>query len=151
MQGVGVASVQEVLFHGVRVRERTVGIDHVEPRSMQALHDECEFNIHLRLLVYLVIFDSGWVSLEHLLLSWYPSRSTTNLTLILNASGSDRPWRGGGVPSAIASTVRRFRENMALIRQSRPDFGLGFKVKALDCFSGEPFRCISRPVRKEFQ
>ena len=29
----------------------------------------------LRILVYLVIHDSGWVSLEHLLLSWYPSQS----------------------------------------------------------------------------
>ena len=28
---------------------------------------------NLRVLVYLVIHDSGWVSLEHLLLSWYPS------------------------------------------------------------------------------
>jgi len=29
--------------------------------------------IYLRILVYLVIYDSGEVSLEHLLLSWYPS------------------------------------------------------------------------------
>ena len=28
----------------------------------------------LRILVYLVIYDSGWVSREHLLLSWYPSQ-----------------------------------------------------------------------------
>ena len=27
----------------------------------------------LRIPVYLVLYDSGWVSLEHLLLSWYPS------------------------------------------------------------------------------
>jgi len=27
----------------------------------------------LGILVYLVIYDSGQVSLEHLLLSWYPS------------------------------------------------------------------------------
>jgi hypothetical protein len=30
----------------------------------------------LRILVCLVIYDSGWVSLEHLLLSWYPSYTT---------------------------------------------------------------------------
>jgi len=33
------------------------------------------FRVHLRILVYLVIYDSGYVSLEHLLLSWYPSSS----------------------------------------------------------------------------
>jgi len=27
-------------------------------------------SFYLRMLVYLVIYDSGWVSLEHLLLSW---------------------------------------------------------------------------------
>jgi hypothetical protein len=31
---------------------------------------------NLHLLVYLVIYDSGWVSLEHLLHSWYPSQVT---------------------------------------------------------------------------
>ena len=31
-------------------------------------------SLYLRILVYLVINDSGEVSLEHLLLSWYPSR-----------------------------------------------------------------------------
>ena len=30
--------------------------------------------VYLRILVYLVIYDSGKVSLEHLLLSWYPSQ-----------------------------------------------------------------------------
>ena len=30
-------------------------------------------NPELRILVYLVLYDSGQVSLEHLLLSWYPS------------------------------------------------------------------------------
>jgi len=30
--------------------------------------------ICLRILVYLVIYDSGYVSLEHLLLSRYPSQ-----------------------------------------------------------------------------
>jgi len=29
---------------------------------------------YLRILVYLVIYASGQVSLEHLLLSWYPSQ-----------------------------------------------------------------------------
>jgi len=33
---------------------------------------------NLRILVYLVIYDSGWVSLDHLLLSWYPSQSVMN-------------------------------------------------------------------------
>ena len=32
---------------------------------------------YLRILVYLVIYDSGQVSLEHLLLSWYPSLNPT--------------------------------------------------------------------------
>ena len=31
-------------------------------------------NVNLRILVYLVIYDSGWVSLEHLLVSRHPSR-----------------------------------------------------------------------------
>ena len=30
--------------------------------------------INLRILVYLVIYDSGYVSLSHLLLVWYPSQ-----------------------------------------------------------------------------
>jgi len=30
--------------------------------------------VFLRVLVYFVISDSGWVSLEHLLLSWYHSQ-----------------------------------------------------------------------------
>ena len=30
------------------------------------------------ILIYLVIYDSGYVSLEHLLLSWYPSLLTDN-------------------------------------------------------------------------
>ena len=34
---------------------------------------------YLRILVYLVIYDSGQVSLEHLLLSWYPT-----LSLLIN-------------------------------------------------------------------
>ena len=32
----------------------------------------------LRILVYLVIYDSGYVYLEHLLLSWYKSVEPTN-------------------------------------------------------------------------
>ena len=36
--------------------------------------------VYLRILVYLVIYDSGYVSLENLLLSWYPSeRGPTSL------------------------------------------------------------------------
>ena len=38
--------------------------------------------VYLRILVYMVIYDSGWVSLEHLLLSWYPSHE-----LITTGSG----------------------------------------------------------------
>jgi len=37
---------------------------------------ECEVSSSsLRVLVYLVIYDPGQVSLEHLLLSWYPWES----------------------------------------------------------------------------
>ena len=32
-------------------------------------------------VVYLVIYDSGWVSFEHLLLSWYPSITGSESTL----------------------------------------------------------------------
>jgi len=39
--------------------------------------------IFYRTLVHLVIFDSGWVSLEHLLLSWYPSQPTLCLACSL--------------------------------------------------------------------
>ena len=38
------------------------------------LDDEGHDEFHLRIPVYLVISDSGQVSLEHLLLSWYPSQ-----------------------------------------------------------------------------
>jgi len=33
--------------------------------------------VNLRIQVYLVTYDSGMVSLEHLLLSWYPSQPQT--------------------------------------------------------------------------
>ena len=33
----------------------------------------------LRILVHLVIYDSGQVSLEHLLLSWYPTESVNSM------------------------------------------------------------------------
>jgi hypothetical protein len=42
--------------------------------------------LNLRILVNLVMYDSGKVSLEHLLLSWYPSQSScvpTTLTFDL--------------------------------------------------------------------
>ena len=31
--------------------------------------------------MYLVVYDSGWVSLEHLLLSWYPYQEKFRLHL----------------------------------------------------------------------
>ena len=34
---------------------------------------------YLRILACLVIYESGWVSLEHLLLSWYPPRAVMNV------------------------------------------------------------------------
>ena len=37
-------------------------------------------DLNLRVLVYLVIFDSGQVSFEHLLLSWHPSQRTLRLS-----------------------------------------------------------------------
>ena len=33
-----------------------------------------QVQFYLRILAYLVMYDSGKVSLEHLLLSWYPSQ-----------------------------------------------------------------------------
>jgi len=43
----------------------------------------------LRILVYLVIYDSGQVSLEHLLLSW----STTTLAQSIRAHPFGEPFR----------------------------------------------------------
>ena len=51
-------------------------MDHSQPPSsprsgLRRQHPSMFF----RILVYLVIYDSGQVSLEHVLLSWYPSQS----------------------------------------------------------------------------
>jgi hypothetical protein len=54
------------------------------PTSLKAAQDWPRILVYLVIydsgyviLVYLVIYDSGYVSLEHLLLSWYPSQSIT--------------------------------------------------------------------------
>ena len=47
-------------------------------------HDFCSKSLSLRILVCLVIYDPGKVSLEHLLLSWYPSQSQPTLSLIMS-------------------------------------------------------------------
>ena len=44
------------------------------------IYDSC-----FRMLVYFVIYDSGQVSLEHLLLSWYPSQPTLSLSSQTNS------------------------------------------------------------------
>ena len=46
--------------------------------STHAPHKACDITFCLRTLVYLVIYDSGKASREHLLLSWYPSWTATD-------------------------------------------------------------------------
>ena len=52
----------------------------VDVDGMRSLLDSSNDDLRssLRILVYLVIYDSGKVSLEHLLLSWYPPREVMN-------------------------------------------------------------------------
>ena len=45
--------------------------NHCAPITWHCVLDGRKNN--LRILVFVVIYDSGWVSLEHFLLSWYPS------------------------------------------------------------------------------
>ena len=44
-------------------------------------------NPNLRILVYLVIYDSGWVSLEHLVLAWQPSQEPKQPVIPTHQSG----------------------------------------------------------------
>jgi len=63
----------------------------ISPRN--ALHSH-----FLGILVYLVIYDSEQVSLEHLLLSWYPSQSQKDLHISpTNALHTHTTPRGAGV------------------------------------------------------
>ena len=43
--------------------------------------------MYFRILVYLVIYDSGLVSLEHLLLSWYTQQTKTGSAPISKEGG----------------------------------------------------------------
>ena len=45
----------------------------------------------LRISVYLVIYDSGWVSLEHLQLSWYPSQDHWQILVTLSLALTPPP------------------------------------------------------------
>ena len=45
---------------------------------------------YLRILVYLVMYDSGQVSLEHLLLSRHPYQSHPGKTIFFQKSGSEK-------------------------------------------------------------
>ena len=94
----------------------------------------------LRILVYLVIYDSGKVSLEHLLLSWYPSQlSQPTLSLSRCEQGAvcyrSCPLGTEQIRQNVLILMpgpcppNRCRANMAHTRQSRPDPGLGFQVK----------------------
>ena len=47
---------------------------------------------------------------------------------------SDHIERGVSAPGARVSIRGRCRANMAYIRQSRPDSGLGFQVKVVEAF-----------------
>ena len=51
-------------------------------------------NANLRILVFLVIYDSGYVSLEHLLLLWFPSESSSTC---LKDFGLRAKARSGGL------------------------------------------------------
>ena len=151
MRGAGVASLQEVLLHGVRVREGTVGIDHVEPRPVQALQDECEFNVKIAGGRVLPLYPPPplFIGSYRRANCWpvscyiktkqgagkpyhvepYPVQalqdecefnveccSTTNSNLVLHASQSDKPCRGGGLPSAMPFTVLRFQAHRGVPR-----------------------------------
>ena len=55
---------------------------------------------------------------------------------------------GEGVVSHERGTAVRCRANVAHLRQSRPDYGLGFQVKFLKTFQVVPFS-FATPVRRE--
>jgi len=58
-------------------------LSHLDNRTLSRdpVPNHARSGMCLRILVYSVIYDSGWVSLEHLLLSRYPSQSPPLSTL----------------------------------------------------------------------
>ena len=53
----------------------------------------------LRIIVYLVVYNSGQVVLEHLHLSWYPSqRGPTSVIRLKKVDAEAGPPEGAGVP-----------------------------------------------------
>jgi len=62
-------------------------------KSLETCHAD-----YLRILVYLVIYDSGQVSLEHLLLWWYPSLPTLSLIT---------PGRQIGLQASLAARLAK--------------------------------------------
>ena len=55
-------------------------------------------------------------------------------TCMISAPGSGGAHAKGRLANAHLLLVNRFRTNMARIRESRPDSGLGFKVEVLRTF-----------------
>ena len=84
----------------VRVGQRRPPLGPVEPLPMFAgrWSHFVPLAVNLRILVHLVIYDSGWVSLEHVLLSWYPSFfGGTPPALVVPLSESINPFQQGNV------------------------------------------------------
>ena len=58
-------------------------------KTKNCAHLHCHLQFYLRILVYLVIYDSWCVSLEQVLLSWYACQSTLRLSSYLRHSLAD--------------------------------------------------------------
>ena len=107
--------------------------------------------IDFRVLVCLVIYDFGGVSLENLLFSlcttWFLTGNALNGNLVKRIHPGKR---------TRLVDQDRFQANMAHIRQSRPDSGLGFQVKGLVTFQAVPSslgsgRSIPEPAQNHVQ
>ena len=101
------------------------------------------FMNNLRLLVYLVKYESGWVSLEPLLLSWCPSLSLSSgflwVDLIMSAFfQGERPYTYDHLQEQLLCRyVQRFRG------------GLVFKAHVLLYHSTLGLRVIKKKRRRE--
>ena len=67
----------------------------------------CAWRASLRILVFLVIYDSGQVSLEHLLYSWYPCQSPPLSFLRYYFLVQNNKWSRSGILTCDLDPLRQ--------------------------------------------
>ena len=87
------------------------------------------FRMYLRILVYLVIYDSGYVSLEHLLLSWYPSQR-----LSFEIQGQNLALTVLYVPSSLDSGLEPPMDR--IWKRIQPQYDLGVHRSVFGAYEG---------------